>query len=174
MNNTATYNNILTSIMLWENSLQNYTEDFFRQKPDDDGWTIGQLYAHLVNGTLKFHIGQIEACNSSNENENETKSLPGKLIFFINSFPPLKIKVPPSETYTPKQPENKEEIIQGIKTLRTRLQKTVDEIDSSKYKGKTKHPAFGYMSANEWFRLIEMHFRHHLKQKVRLEKFLNV
>jgi hypothetical protein len=38
--------------------------------------------------------------------------------------------------------------------------------------GKTAHPAFGFLDAFEWFQLIEIHFRHHLRLKNRLDKFL--
>ena len=43
-----------------------------------------------------------------------------------------------------------------------------------KYKGKTKHPGLGYFSAEEWLQFAEMHFRHHLRQKKRIDEFLKM
>jgi hypothetical protein len=45
-------------------------------------------------------------------------------------------------------------------------------ISTSQFRGKTKHPGLNYFNANEWFQFAEMHFRHHLRQKKRIEEFL--
>jgi len=47
-------------------------------------------------------------------------------------------------------------------------------ISKSSFKGKTKHPGLHYFSATEWLQFAEMHFRHHLRQKKRIEDFLKV
>jgi len=44
-------------------------------------------------------------------------------------------------------------------------------ISKSNHKGKTKHPGLNYFSADEWFRFAEMHFRHHERQKKRIDDF---
>jgi hypothetical protein len=38
--------------------------------------------------------------------------------------------------------------------------------------GKSRHPGLGYFNAGEWLRFIEMHMRHHLRQKERIDAFL--
>ena len=47
------------------------------------------------------------------------------------------------------------------------------QIENNKSRGKTKHPGFNYFNAIEWLQFAEMHLRHHLKQKERIEKNLN-
>jgi hypothetical protein len=47
------------------------------------------------------------------------------------------------------------------------------KIINTRFKEKTKHPGFHYLNAIEWLQFIEMHFRHHLKQKKRIDKYLN-
>jgi hypothetical protein len=37
---------------------------------------------------------------------------------------------------------------------------------------KVQHRAMGYLNAEEYFQLIDMHFRHHLWQKERIDQFL--
>jgi hypothetical protein len=40
--------------------------------------------------------------------------------------------------------------------------------------GKTKHPGFGYFSAHECLQFADMHFRHHLRQKKRIDDLLAI
>ncbi|MEW5597133.1 DinB family protein, partial [Peribacillus frigoritolerans] len=37
---------------------------------------------------------------------------------------------------------------------------------------KVQHRRMGYLNAEEYFQLIEMHFRHHLRQKERIDRVL--
>jgi hypothetical protein len=37
--------------------------------------------------------------------------------------------------------------------------------------GKTKHPGSNYFTAKEWLQFAEIHLRHHLKQKKRIDDF---
>lgn len=160
------------TISIWESSLENYSEKQFSRNPDlSGGWSIGQVYEHLVNGTLRYHLKQIEQCLSNPLDEKGEKTTPGKIVYFLGGFLPRKIKVPPSPQYTPKQPENKDKIKESLKVLNSSVINAAEEI-GKKQSGKIKHPALGYLDATEWFALINMHFRHHLRQKARLDKFI--
>ena len=46
-------------------------------------------------------------------------------------------------------------------------------VENSNPKIKVEHPGFSYLNAKEWYQLIEMHFRHHQRQKKELDQFLN-
>jgi hypothetical protein len=157
---------------MWESELETYSDEQFKKKPSSEGWSIGQVYAHLVMGSFNYHIKQIEQCLESEANQHEKKTFPGRLMFFIHAFPPVRIKVPPSPAYTPQQPERKEKILAGMRLLRKKLQELSREVDAASHVGKTKHPALGYLDAREWYQLIVMHFRHHRRQKRRLDVFL--
>jgi len=157
---------------VWESDLETYSDEQLMKKPSSEEWSIGQVYAHLVMGSLQYHIKQIELCLGYDANQNEKKTFPGTLMFFIQAFPPVRIKVPPSPTYTPQQPESREKIRAGMRLLRKKLQELSGEVDAASHVGKTKHPALGYLDAQEWFQLIVMHFRHHRLQKRRLDIFL--
>ena len=123
-------------------------------------------------GTLQYHIKQIEQCLGEEVHQKENKTFPGEVMFFIHAFPPIRIKVPPSPTYTPQQPESKDRIKAGMRLLQKNLQALAPEIDKAGHTGKTKHPALGYLDAKEWYRLIVMHMRHHMLQKKRIDVFL--
>jgi hypothetical protein len=47
-------------------------------------------------------------------------------------------------------------------------------ITQSPYKGKTKHPGLHYFNADEWLQFADMHFRHHVKQKKKIDDFLRI
>ena len=153
--------------------LDDYSAADFQKKPAEDSWSVGQLYVHLVKATLHFHLKQIETCLSNSENAGKSKAMPGRISFLLGGFPPTKIKVPASDTYTPKQPADKNEIKHGFNTIREALTLLVPKLKNASSSGKTPHPAMGHLNATEWFRLIEMHFRHHLRQKKRLDAFLS-
>jgi hypothetical protein len=157
---------------VWESALAAYSEDQFVQKPSPERWSIGQVYGHLVLGTLAFHVQQMEECMGSNANQKEKKSFAGKFMFLIHKIPPVQIKVPPSPSYTPQQPESKDTIYDGFRVLRKKLFYLSGELEKTEYSGKTKHPALGYLDASEWYQLIVMHFHHHLLQKKRIDLFL--
>jgi hypothetical protein len=162
------YDRFLHISGFWENELILYSEEQLTRKPSLETWTLGQVYEHLIIGSLNYHIKQIEQCLSSDRDQNESKSFLGKVMFLLKSFPPVRVNVPPSPLYTPKQPENKEKIQAGIRLLKKKMKELSLRIDSAVSSGKSKHPGLGYLNAKEWFQLIEMHFRHHLRQKKRL------
>jgi hypothetical protein len=37
---------------------------------------------------------------------------------------------------------------------------------------ETQHPGLYHFSANEWYQFAEMHFRHHVRQKKRIDDYL--
>lgn len=159
----------------WMQALDSYSDQNFLQKPDENSWSIGQVYNHLVNGTNRFHLQMIAACLEGRGKEmNGGKKFPGKFVFFTGSFPNTKIKVPPSETYTPKQPAGREAMREGLQQLIQTMRVTAENVSSASVTMKAEHPALGYLNAHEWFDLIEMHFRHHLRQKKRLDRILGI
>lgn len=171
----ATYDRFLATADALRRSVMTYTPEEFSRKPADDAWSIGQLYEHLVSGTRYLHLRNIDRCLSGDGvAARGSKTLPGKIVFLLGSFPPRRIKVPPSPEYTPVQPESTEAMSASLEALVEEMKAVADRISSTRATGKTRHPALGMLSADEWYRLVEMHFRHHLHQKSRLDAFLGV
>ena len=158
----------------WISFLEIYTEEQLLRKPSDEEWSLGQVYNHLIASALFFHLKQIEMCAAGNGRVRRGgKTVKGKISYLVGSFPPIRVKVPPSPHYTPKQPADKND-------LRERLHETVRSItqakslvDSSSPDMKTFHPAFGFLNSHEWYQLIPMHYRHHLRQKKQLDIYLS-
>lgn len=165
------YRAFLETGKIWIKELDFYGDHQFKQSTEDSAWSIGQVYDHLVNGTYAYHFKHIEQCIASNgENKGLKKNLKGKLLFFFGSFPNLKIKGVPPEKYVPGQPESPSKMKDDFYRFIKAMQKTSKSIDTANAQGKTLHPTLGWLNALEWYKLIEMHFRHHLRQKARLDK----
>ncbi|PCJ81680.1 MAG: hypothetical protein COA49_03995 [Bacteroidetes bacterium] len=173
MNNKKTLNRFLTILDFWETELDHYDFNQLTRKEKPESWSMGQLYQHLIDGTLRSHLQQVNQCLKSSENKKENKNLQAFVSYFIiNGFPPIKIKIQASEEYTPKQPDSVNEIKMGLRKVKQEMERTLEKFKTDK-KGKTLLPGFSYLNAEEWYRLILLHFKHHLRQKQRLDAFLN-
>ena len=160
----------------WLAELEKYNEEPFKKKPNDKSWSLGELYNHLYISTL-FYIKNIENCIDKKEGKiGGRKNLAGTITFLQNSFLPFKYKLSINEKHPPEIPENimaiKDKLIKLMKLMYSAAEK-IDTLSKEDLKYKTKNPGFGFLNASEWYRLAEMHFRHHIKQKDRLESFIS-
>ena len=160
------------TIDFWIKELEQY--DFIRlcAKPSPNSWSLGQVYIHLIDNTGWF-IEQVKICASTNDNAIEEASPAAKKMFLNNDFPDEIMEGPPSNEDTP-QPESKEQLMNCLMNLKDEIKNIGILISESPFKGKTKHPGLNYFNAIEWFRFAEMHFRHHLRQKQRIDEFLKL
>lgn len=155
------------------NEIQKYTLDQMTRKPSEDEWSLGQMYLHLVGSALYMQLRNVELCREqespsvSNERPEAVKAM-----FAAGSFPPERIHVPASPQYTPKQPESLEEMAQGLHAVIARMRELEPTLAAIPADRAVAHPRMGLFNAVEWFTLVEMHYRHHLLQKERLDSFL--
>ncbi|WP_127586912.1 DinB family protein [Paenibacillus koleovorans] len=154
-------------------------------KPAEDAWSLGQMYIHLIR-SAHMQLRNAALClepGGSPEASWAGKTKPGEELFKKGSFPPDRIQVPPSPQYTPPQPESKEQLVDGLRDT-VRLMVEIEPTIASEFDPVTQvrlepgkesvrntvlHPRLGGLNALEWFRLIEMHYRHHLLQRMRLD-----
>jgi hypothetical protein len=120
-----------------------------------------------------MQLGNIEKCRIQTIDSALAvgdKTEAGEAISAQGSFPPMRIHVPPSPQYTPQQPANKEQLVDGLNNVMKRMKEVEPSLDDISPSHKVEHPRFGALNAKEWFTLIEMHFRHHLHQMERLKQ----
>lgn len=148
---------------------------------DEVDWSLGQMYMHLIQASQNMHIFNIKQCLTGMEpatisaaTASTSKTEQGQAIFDHGGFPPIRIAVPASPQYTPKQPESKEQLVTGLMQVVEGMKQLQPEVNDATETNEYKiaHPRFGYLDAKEWFLLIEMHFRHHLLQLARLKQKL--
>lgn len=159
------------------NELANLSMEQICRKPSADEWSLGQMLVHLMNSSRLMHLRNVEVCkDASNPGVcvGGVKNDRGERAFREGSFPPVRIQVPPSPQYTPTQPAGKEEIQAGMQDVIVRMRAVASILDEIPLENTVEHPGFGYLNGEEWFQLIEMHYRHHRHQLGRLHAFLGV
>ncbi|MGG4145175.1 DinB family protein [Paenibacillus algorifonticola] len=165
----------------YERELELFTLEQLQKKPSEAEWSIGQVYVHLINSAIYMQLSSAEQClsgespasDSPSDSTSEMKERKERknAIYAEGSLPPIRIHVDPSPGYTPIQPSSKEELVQGMGEVLRRMKELEPALAGAPEHRTIPHPGFGDMNAKEWFLLIEMHFRHHLRQLERLKPF---
>jgi hypothetical protein len=162
--------NFKLAVDLWLKELDRYNFVQLCSKPDPASWSIGQVYMHLIDETT-FYLGQARICLSTGDHATDEATPNAKIMFGNNCFPDEVIEGPPSNANTP-QPEGQDQLKIGLLRLRNEAIEIGALIAGSGCKGKTKHPGLHYFNAAEWLQFADMHLRHHLRQKDRIDRFL--
>ncbi|HSB93918.1 MAG TPA: DinB family protein [Flavitalea sp.] len=160
---------LLQTVDSWIQFLYEYNEEQLTIQVDEGSWSIGQLYNHLISDSY-FYIMQ---ANHARLEENKTRQATAEAteMFKNNAFPATRIKGHPSNASIP-QPGNKDELKQGLIQLQDEICELILKVNEQVAHGKSEHPGLGYLSTGEWIQLMDMHFRHHLDQKRRIDEFL--
>ncbi len=156
----------------WETALKRYKDPQLARPLEADGWTLGQVCAHLLDSTAMYHIQHIDHCLEHPEEREGTLSPEGAERLAANAFPDVRIHVPPSPRYTPEQPAGKAELLARLEELQAIIGFIAQRIEATPQSGQAAHPTLGWLDAQQWFQLIAMHWRHHLRQKARLDALL--
>ncbi|MCF7756714.1 DinB family protein [Paenibacillus xylanexedens] len=170
-NTTEVLTSFETAVERYLAELKNLDMSSLYKKQSEEEWSIGQMYVHLIQSALFLHLHNIEQCLSSGDstlNSGEEKTELGRKVFELGQFPPVPIKVPASPQYTPQPPESMESLIDGLRMVVERMRSTAAVLHQASVNNKIRHPRLGALNAQEWFLLIEMHYRHHFLQLDRL------
>ena len=164
--------NFNKTIDTWIAALEQYNIEKLRTKPGADSWSIGQVYMHLIEET-NYYMTQMEACLQSDENAAEEMTEKAKVMFSSNDFPDEIIKGDPLIAHNVPQPASKLQLEEKMQLLKDAMNRIGNRIISSPNIGKAKHPGLASFNAREWCQYADMHLRHHLRQKRRIDDFLS-
>ena len=163
------YKNLETVVNQYISSLDEYADEQFFFKKDEETWSLGQMYEHLTLSSNFFFLANCVRCLEHRKGqEGGEKNEFGEKLFIKGSFPPIKIKIP--EVLRGPEPVAKacheyrsilEKILLDSKNL-------IEAVCNDDGAYKALQPAMGWLNAKEWFYLHEMHYRHHLRQKAEL------
>jgi hypothetical protein len=165
-----TIENFNRTIDIWIKALEGYGYDQLTARPSPASWSIGQVYMHLLEDT-SYYIEQILVCVTNIDHASDQATSAGKIMLLNNDFPDELLEGSPANAYMP-QPEGEEQLMKDLLNLKAEMNNAAVLISQSKVQGKARHPGLGYFSANEWLQFAEMHLRHHLRQKKRIDTFL--
>ena len=168
---TALLKQFNDTIQHWIDQLNNYSIDMLRQRPQTDAWSLGQVYIHIIEDTT-FYLEQMQAALASkNRNAERSMRSRARAMFDDNEFPDMALENPFNDPDL-RQPESMDELIQALLLIKAEANRLFHHIDLSTAKGKTEHPGFAFFDAFEWLQFGEMHMRHHLRQKRRIDEKL--
>ncbi len=128
------------------------------------------MYIHVIE-VAKEYIGHIETCSKASRDEPEGKTEDGTKALAEKEWPNIRVKLEESPNAT-KNPESMDEIIAGLEQVLEKLALWERFADEANPACKVRHGWFGWLNAREWFEMVGMHSRHHLRQKARLDEKL--
>ncbi|MPR34412.1 DinB family protein [Salmonirosea aquatica] len=163
------------TMQVYITALDRYTDEQFAAKPDEQEWSLGQMYEHLYGANTYFFLANVKRCLEQRKGqEGGEMNANGQNVFKYNSFPPIKVKVPEAvrgPEPVAKSRETYKVLFKG--TLRDGLALAdAAAADAGIY--KTQHPVFGWMNVLEWFQGMETHARHHFRQQKEREDWLGI
>ncbi|MDR6555051.1 DinB family protein [Paenibacillus qinlingensis] len=148
-------------------NLDRYSIEQLRFKSKENVWSVGQMYIHVIE-VAKEYIGYIETCTKGTHEEPEGKTEVGTKALAEKEWPNIRVKLeqPANET---SNPESKDEIIAGLEQVLEKLAYWAGCVDEANPACKVRHGWFGWLNAGDWFEMVGMHSRHHLRQKTNLD-----
>lgn len=159
------------TIDYWINEFKRYDFDKILMKPSEQSWSLGQVGIHLWMASKGFFFKNAERClNKEKTEKGKSKKLGAHLIFTFKTLPPVRYEMPQQVAVIPKQPESKEQLIAKLEEVKMLASQYIKRIPESDPSLKVKHPFLGWLNTAEWIELCNIHFRHHLAQKKRIEK----
>lgn len=154
-----------SSIELWIGYLNAYTLQQLQQRPAPESWSLGQVYKHLISDT-GFYVEQMKAALETDKHRGAEMTSAASAMFAANRFPDQRLENPFNDINL-SQPINKEQLLQQLITIKEKVHQLFR--NNGHKGGKTLHPGFQYLSAAEWLQFADMHLRHHLRQKERID-----
>lgn len=170
MSPTEVYPNLETVVNQYINSLNDYSDEQFFFKKDEETWSLGQMYEHLTVSSQFFFLANCVRCLEKRKGqEGGEKNEFGEKLFIKGSFPPVKLKIPDAIRGPEPVAKTREEYRSILAKILADSQNLIEAVSNDDGSYKALQVAMGWLDAKEWFYLHEMHYRHHLRQKTELE-----
>ncbi len=155
-------------------ALDNYSDEQFTHKSAEDVWSLGQMYEHLSVSASYFFMANTLRCLEQRKGQiSGKKNQYGDNLYKYNSFPPIKIRIPDAVRGPEPVARSRAEYKLLFQKIIADAAPLVEPVSDDLGQYKCLQPAFGWLNAHEWYHLMEMHFRHHLRQQTDLEAVLS-
>lgn len=156
------------TINTWISALEQYDAEQLLARPEPGSWSVGQVFMHLVSET-QHYFRQIDICLRNDLHASDQMKENARAMFAQNALPDMLIKGDTLIAGNQQQPTGKPELLKDMLSLKRQMNIIWHRLQTEKGRGKTMHPGLGYFNALDWFRFAEMHMRHHLRQKNRID-----
>jgi hypothetical protein len=168
MSTAGDYQKIQRIVSVYRQKLEVTGEDVFQQSPSDGSWSYSEAYFHIFDASLLT----LQTINDCIEGNGKNKNTPwiSRLILFFDTLPPGQKYKAPSMLADRLRKISKKEAFELMDQFLLGLESSYSNLLGADPNKKTRHPRLGYFNAFQWFRFMEIHLNHHLKQTMRLHK----
>ncbi|MWV42958.1 alpha/beta fold hydrolase [Paenibacillus sp. HJL G12] len=157
---------------IYRDHLTVFSPEQLELRMNGKAWTLGQLYDHVIEVALEY-LANAEACMNATGEDSGEKTNAGIVLFKLGGFPPVKIKLP-EEWDHPAAGLSKKELAEGLEQVKEKVVDWMEKAKTVPPGQKVLHDGFGWLNSQEWVELVEMHFRHHLRQLGEFEAMLGI
>lgn len=136
--------------------ISEFPEKFFNTKPNDGGWSAGEVAEHLIKletGTVRLFIGEGTPCERNPEEKIGT--MKKRLLQFEKKMTAPDSIVPDGKA------KDKRKVLDKIQDIRQRLTGMIDIHDLSEVISDFDHPVFGTLTRIEWIYFSIYHSQRH-------------
>ena len=163
---------------VWLYDLEQYTNQQIQIRPSKNSWSLSELYDHIIKVALTAQIPHYKKSLTKERKLGTPKNILGYVLFNIGYLPKTKIVMEkfPKELVVKFTPErkNKEELIIDFRVFIKEVNDLKSTLLTTNSKDRHYHPKFGTINAVDWFSLLEIHLRHHERQKKRIIEALTL
>lgn len=161
------YKSLVKAVTYYEDVLAQVSEEEFTRSPLEGGWSYSETFSHIFQSNL-LSLQVTDKCirGTAILSRKPIHWLAG-LILFTGSFPPVKLKAPVKIAAMVGK-ISREEARDLINKFKMRLDEVKPQIKNAHPYQKAKHPRLGLLNAKQWFRFIEIHTIHHIRQLKRI------
>ena len=168
MSNSSVFSSLKNISAAYRATLKEIPEEQFQLTPPIGGWSYSEVYSHIFDISI-LTLKEVENCIKG-EGKVKPTAFIVKMVLFFGSFPPkAKYKVPKALLGRERK-ITKTAAEDFIERFLEQLNIVYSQLHLADPALKTRHPRLGYLNAGQWFRFMEIHLKHHLKQLKRIEK----
>lgn len=159
---------------IYRDLLDTVTDEQFAETPKGGGWSMAEVYSHILQATLAASIAAERCINGTCDTTRKGLSLIGRFVLFFRRFPG-RVKTPKAEASRMTVTKiSKEDARNLIMKCRGRIDVVAPRIAEETGIHKIKHSRMGMLNGKQWFKFALIHLQHHLKQIDRIKnKFQN-
>lgn len=159
----SNYESLVKLIDQYESMLNNFSEEEFVKKINEEKWSKAEVYAHIISANRLTIRAMGKAARGEATESSTSLSWTARIIFLLNKLPKGR-KVPAVvQARTPKF-SNKQDAYDAIVQLKQELKDVYSTRESWSMSQKNNHPALGPLNNAEWLAFMKVHSLHHLKQ----------
>jgi len=149
--------------------LDEVSDEQFAETPEQGGWSIAEIYSHVLQSTLGASIAVERCINGTCDTSRKGLSWMGRFVLFFRRFP-IKVKTPAAVASKMTIAKiSKEDARNLIIKCRHRIDTIAPRLAEETGIHKISHSILGMLNGKQWFKFALVHLTHHLQQVKRIK-----